>query len=371
MKVVFCNNDLSGLYLFRRDVYLHFHSQGYEVVVIYPRSINELFFLDIIEKHCRCIAVDMYPNSQNIFLDLRLYKQLKAIYKEENPDIVFNYTIKPNIYSAFAARSLGIRSVDMMAGLGYVFNGSSIKKIIARELYKFGLNCANKVIVLNQDNYNTIVDKYVPSENLLLFEGGEGVNMVDYPFKVNHFESVRFLMVARLLYDKGFQQFVDAAEIVKKQYPQVKFELLGEFSEDSPTGVKKTVLKEYVDKGIINYLGVTNDVPSYVLQDGTVVVVASYYMEGMNRALMEACSMGRPIITTNLPGRKEMVEDGVTGFCIEPKNAHALADACIKFIELSEEEKVKMAKASYEKCKRQFDVVHVIEKYEEIINGLV
>ena len=371
MKLVFCNNSLSGLYTFRRDVYLHFIKQGHEVIVIYPKSIDELFYQNIVEKQCRCIPVDMFPNSQNILLDFKLYKQLKAIYKKERPDMVFNYTIKPNIYSAFAARSLGIRTIDMMAGLGYVFNGLSINKILARALYRFGLNCADKVIVLNQDNYNTIVNKYVHSDKLILFEGGEGVNMKEYPYKDNHFENIRFLMVARLLYDKGFQQFVDAAEIVKKKFPQVKFELLGGFSEDSPTGVKRSVLQEYVDKGIIDYLGVTNDVPSYVLRDGIVVVVASYYMEGMNRALMEACSMGRPIITTNLPGRKEMVDDGITGYCIEPKNAQALADACMKFIELSEIDKVKMAKASYEKCKKQFDVVHVLEKYDDIVNELV
>ena len=98
MKLVFCNNSLSGLYSFRRDVYLHFIKQGHEVIVIYPKAMDELFYQNIVEKQCRCIPVDMFPNSQNILLDFKLYKQLKAIYKKERPDIVFNYTIKPNIY---------------------------------------------------------------------------------------------------------------------------------------------------------------------------------------------------------------------------------------------------------------------------------
>lgn len=367
MKIAFCNNNLSGFWLFRKDVVKHFISQGFEIIVLYPKFLNEESYLEEISQYCKCIAVEMLPNNQNIIRDLKLYKQIRAIYKLERPDIVINYTIKPNIYSALAANSCGIRTIDVMAGLGYIFNGHSIKKKFAKYLYKLGLNAAEKVIVLNKDNFNTIVDKYVDRKRLVLFEGGEGVNMVEYPYKENKFKNIRFLMVSRLLYDKGFQQFVDAAAIVKSKYPEVSFELLGGFSEFSPSGVKKTTLEEYVNRGIINYLGETNDVPSYVLQDGTVVVVASYYMEGMNRALMEACAMGRPIITTNMPGCKEMVDDGKTGYCIEPRNTKALVEACIKFIELPSKEKEKMAKASFEKCKKQFDIKYVLAKYDELI----
>ena len=371
MKIAFCNNNLTGFYLFRKDVYKHFSSLGHEVIVLYPKCLRELWYLNMISRDCRCIAVDMVPNSQNLLVDLKLYRQLRCIYKKERPDIVFNYTIKPNIFSAIAASSLGIRTVNMMAGLGYVFDGDSVKKRLVRYLYKYGLSKAEKVIVLNQDNYNTIINKYVDCNKLILFQCGEGVNLEEYPYKKNLFNEVRFLMVARLLYDKGFQQFVDAAKIVKTKYPDVKFELLGGLSEDSPTGVKKETLKKYIDDGVVDYLGETKDVPYYVLQDGTVVVVASYYMEGMNRALMEACSMGRPIITTNLPGCKEMVDDGVTSYCIEPKSAEALAQACIKFIKLPREEKIKMGEASYEKCKKQFDVNLVIEKYDRIISRMI
>lgn len=368
MKIAFCNNNLSGFYSFRRDIYKHFVSQGNEVLVLYPKLLNEKEYLEHISKDCRCIGVDMLPNAQNPIKDFALYRQIKAIYKIEQPDLVINYTIKPNIYSALAAKSLGIRVFDVMAGLGYVFSGDSIMKQLARTLYKYALNKVEKVIVLNQDNYNTIVDKYVDRSKLVLFEGGEGVNMEEYPYKENKFLQVRFLMVARLLYDKGFQQFIDAARIVKTQYPEVEFELLGGFREDSPSGVKRATLQKYIDEGFIKYLGETNDVPSYVLRNGTVVVVASYYMEGMNRALMEACAMGRPIITTNMPGCKEMVKDGVNGYCIEPRSAEALAQACIKFIELPDTEKENMAKASFLICRKQFDVKRVIEKYDELIH---
>lgn len=368
MKIALCNNNLSGIYLFRRDIYKHFVNQGFEVIVLYPKSLHEATYYELISQYCRCIAIDMYPNSQNPIVDCKLYFQLRKIYKEEKPDIVFNYTIKPNIYSALAASSLGIRTIDMMAGLGYVFTGESLRKRLARKLYKLGLSQAEKVIVLNRDNYEIVVNKYVNKERLILFDGGEGVNMAEYPYRESCFDNTRFLMVARLMYEKGFQQFVDAARIVKQYYPDVKFELLGPLSEDSPSGVKKSVLDSYIDSGIIDYLGETNDVPSFVLRDGTVVVVASYYMEGMNRSLMEACSMGRPIITTNMPGCKELVDDGTSGYCVAPKSSEELAEACFKFLKLSKEEKETMARNSYNKCKKQFDVEIVLRKYDDIIN---
>lgn len=371
MKIVFCNNNISGFYLFRKDIVKHLWKEGHKILLLYPEITEIPEYKDALKVFCRCIPIKMFPNQSAIIDDYALYKEIKNIYKKEKPDIVFNYTIKPNIYSALAAHRLGIKVVSMMAGLGYAFCGNSIKKKLIRKFYRIGLRAADRVIVLNMHSYKTIVGKYVNKDKLILFPGGEGVNMDEYPFQDNRFEEIHFLMIARLLYDKGYQEFVEAAKVVKQQYPNVHFELLGGLSEDSPTGVSKEKLTEDIEAGIIEYLGVTNDVPKAVLRDGVVVVVASYYMEGMNRALMEACSMGRPIITTDMPGCKEMVEDGINGYCVPPKNANALADACIKFLSLEDENKRKMAHASYEKCRSQFDVKNVISNYKTIIKGLL
>lgn len=371
MKIIFCNNNLYGFVAFRKDIAYHFAQLGHEVILLYPRSTHEDYYVKKLDGFCRCVAIDFEPTGQNLQKDFNYYRTLRQIYKQERPDIVFNYTIKPNIYSARAAHSLNIPVVNMMAGLGRVFQGDTFRKRIARRLYKWGLDAANKVIVLNQHSYDTVVDKYVDKDKLVLFPGGEGVNMEDYPYKTNHFYQVRFLMVARLLYDKGYQEFVDAARIVKHKYPDVKFEILGDLDETSPNSVPKTVIEHDVDLGYIEYLGCTNDVPSYVLRDGVVVVVASYYLEGMNRALMEACSMGRPIITTNMPGCREMVDDSVNGYCIEPQNATSLAEVCIKFLNLTEEEKQQMAIRSNAKCKSAFDVNAVISEYDRIVAEIV
>lgn len=371
MKIAFCNNNIGGFYDFRKDVVEHFFNKGYEVILLFPRSKDNTTKRRDLSKHCRCIPVTMEPNGYNFFIDFRTFFQILRIYRNEKPDIVFNYTVKPNIYSSLAAKCLGIPVISMMAGLGYIFDGESFKKKLARWFYKIGLNASSRVIVLNQDNYNFLAARFIDRNKLILFEGGEGVNMQMYPYNENKFDEIHFLMIARIMYDKGYRQFVDAAKIVKQRFPNVYFELLGGLSPDSPTGVPVDVVQRDVADGYIDYLGESLDVPSIVLRDGVVVVVASYYMEGMNRALMEACSMGRPIITTNMPGCKELVDDGKTGFCVEPRDSQALADACIAFISLKQNEKEAMSLASFRKCKMSFDVKYVLQKYDKIVEDFL
>ncbi len=367
MKIVFCHNDLYTLYLYRGDVIRHFSDKGWEVVLVFPEVQDDEDHRKRFEGCCRFVTIDMQPNSQNILADQRLFKNFIKLYRLESPDVVINYTVKPNIYSALAAHHLGIRTIDFMAGLGYLFDGYSIKKRLARFLYRLGLSVAEKVVVLNRANYEVLADGYVKREKLFLFECGEGVDMQKYPLCESTYTTTRFLMVARLLHDKGYAQFVEAARIVRTFYPEVKFEILGKLCEDNPNGIVKSVLDADVKDGAVDYLGESTDVPSVLKRNGVVVVVPSYYREGLNRSLMEASSMGRPIITTDVPGCRELVDNGINGFLVEPKNGKALADACLKFLKLSEEEKRSMSKASYEKCKSQFDVRFVIKRYVELI----
>ncbi len=211
---------------------------------------------------------------------------------------------------------------------------------------------------------------FVLPEKMLLFKGGEGVNLKKYPYAKNEFKCpVRFLMVARVLYDKGYTEFVEAAALVKKHFPDISAELLGPMDESSPMGVPGSVVEQDVAEGKITYLGVTEDVPAYVRRD-SVVVVSSYH-EGLNRSLMEACAMARPVITTDVPGCRETVEDGRNGFLVPQKDSAALADAMIRFIDLTREEKVMMAEASYEKACSCFGMEPVLKAYEAIIEELV
>lgn len=368
MKLIFVDNGLLMLTNFRLDVAKYYREAGHEVILCYPKCTETEELLKRVPDNIKIAPVKCNPSKISPLEDIIYFNELRKLYKKEKPNLVFHYTIKPNIYGTMAAKSLGIKCVDMLAGLGYIFSGNGIKNIIGKSLYKFSLLRADRVITLNRSDYDFILSNgYATNEKLILFEGGEGVNLNSFPYAKNQFSETRFLMVARILYDKGYQEYVDAAEYVKSKYPETKIELLGPLDEKSPMGVPREVVENDEKSGKIIYLGTTNDVPSHLRQDGVVVVVVSSYKEGLNRSLMEACAMARPIITTNIAGCQETVDDGVNGFLVPPKDSKALAEAMIKFIELPREQKEKMADASYTKALENFNLESVLKKYDNII----
>ncbi|EKU91880.1 hypothetical protein HMPREF9447_00866 [Bacteroides oleiciplenus YIT 12058] len=371
-KILFCNNNLSGLIHFRKEVICEYEKMGCEIIIVVTKQLITEMELAELPKEWKVYLVSLNPNSINPFSDFRYFFELHNIYKKERPDIIFHYTIKPNIYGTIVARLYKLTNIAMVAGLGYMFEGDSLKKRIARKLYKFSLRRANKVICLNASNAEVLLKgNYCEHRNLIWFKGGEGVNLDTYSYKPMQFETTKFLMIARVLYDKGYSEYVEAAKIVKRKYPNIDIELLGPLATDSPMGVPEEIVRNDHKNGFIKYLGVTNDVPSYVLRDGVIVVVVSKYLEGLNRVLMEACSMGRPIITTTNPGCQETVEDGVNGFLISPGDHLALAEAMMKFIELPQNKKRKMSEASRIKAKEVFDVKIVLEHYKLITKDIV
>ncbi len=372
MKVLFCNNVLKGLLQFRKDIIDDFYARGWEIVIVVPKESANATEIMKLNKSWKIYQPDVKRNNISPLSDLRFMHELYKIYKFEKPDIIFHYTVKPNIYGTFAANLLGIRNVAMVAGLGYLFNGNSVKKKIGRTLYQLALRRADRVFVLNSSNKQVLEDgNYVRPEKLILLEGGEGVNTSLYPYQPKSFTDVRFLMIARVLYDKGYSEYVKAAKIVKLKYPDIAIELLGALDTYSPMGVPESVVETDVKNGAISYLGVTNNVQDFLLRDGVVVVLPSKYLEGLNRSLMEACSMGCPIITTTNAGCKETVDDGVNGYLIPPADAVALADAMINFIESSRQNKIKMSEASHSKAIENFDVKNVIDVYRLTTNKLL
>lgn len=368
MKAIFCNNYLPGQVHFRYEVMKSFSDRGWEVILIVPRHTASDKMIARLDPAWKMYLPEVDCNSKNPLADLKYMVKLYSIYKKEKPDIIFHYTVKPNIYGTLAAKLLGIKNVAMVAGLGYMFDGDSLSKKLGRQLYKFGLSKADKVFALNKSNCETLIGgNYVKPQNLIHLKGGEGVDLNKYPYREMEFKTTRFLMVARLLYDKGYSEYVEAAKIVKQKYPDMEIELLGQLATDSPMGVPEEVVRRDHESGAINYLGETDDVQSYVLRDGVIVVVVSKYLEGLNRSLMEACAMGRPIITTHNPGCKETVNDGINGFLVDAGDPRQLADAMIRFIELPQLKKIEMSIASHKKAVEEFDISKVIEAYNSIV----
>lgn len=372
-KVIFCGNSLSGMFSFRWEVMQEFKNQGWDVYVISPKYSASEEVLEKFNKIGKVFLLNAKRDSMNPFEDLGYFIKLLQIYKKLSPDLVFHYTIKPNIYGTFAASLLRIPSVAMVAGLGYIFDGGGIVKKFARQLYKLGLRTARRVLVLNRSNAEVLESGgYVRPNNMIHLEGGEGVDLYRYPYyEDKHFDQPKFLMVARILYDKGYKEYVEAAKLIKQSYPNIEFELLGPIDRSSPMRVLESTIKSDCESGAINYLGVTSDVPSIICRDGIVLVLPSKYHEGLNRSLMEGCSMGRPIITTDIPGCKETVEEGENGYLCKKGDASSLAQSILKFINLSEEAKKEMGVKSRQLAENKFDIKKCIEIYKRIASELV
>lgn len=370
MKILFCDNRLGGLLGFRIDVIRHFIQQGHEVILVCPKPTTDWDKLG--QNNLPKVRIEYVPmnvNGHNPFADLKTMLFYWKLFRKEHPDCIFTYTIKPNIYAGLVARVLRIRTISMIAGLGYAFMGQGVFKRLLRSIYRFSLRHAEKIMVLNKSNYDTLLQfHFATTDQLILLHGGEGANLVNYPYAPSSYtDGVTFLMVSRILYDKGYTEFIEAAKYVLQRNADVKFELLGPTAYDSPMGVPHSVLETDRSLGIINYLGVSEHVVQLLSRPNIVVVLPSYYAEGLNRSLMEACAVGRPIITTDIPGCKEAVDHDKNGYIVPIKDIHALAEAMLQFISLSEEQKRAMAQHSHELAVQRFDVRKVIDVYNRIL----
>lgn len=366
MKLIFCDNTLWGLVNFRGEVMKHFAQKGHDVVLVAPEKDDKQMQTNIPEG-VRYIPVRMKRTSFDLLSDWKYYRQMQAIFKSEKPDYIFNYTIKPNIYGTMAAHSVHCPSTAMMPGLGYIFINNGLKCRMARSFYRFGLRHTKHLFVLNAHNRQLAIDrKMCPENKILLLEGGEGINMDHFAFADNVSDHTTFLYVGRILWDKGYDELSRAARIVKERYPDVSVELLGSLDPSYPNSVPEERLRADEKDGAVKYLGFTKDMQSVYQRKGIVMILPSYG-EGFNRALMEACGSGKPIITTDLPGCREAVDDGQNGYIVPVRNAEALAEAMLSYLALSPDEKRQMSLNSRRKAETLFDVRNVIKVYESIL----
>jgi glycosyltransferase involved in cell wall biosynthesis len=368
-KIAFVGNELWSMYNFRGGVIKALKEKGYDITIITPKDNR----IDITkELNVKFIEIPLERKGTNPLNDLKYLLNLYKIYKKNKFDLIFHYTIKPNIYGSIAAGLLKIPSIAVTTGLGYVFLVNNFTSKVAKFLYKISLRFAKKVWFLNLDDKNEFLKNKIIRENIADILPGEGVNTEKFkPRSSNELkkDKIIFLMIARVLWDKGFKEYVEAAEKILKKYNNVEFQLLGPIDNGNPSGVKKEIIEDYVQKEVINYLGVTSDVTKYIVKCDCIVLPS--FREGIPRVLLEAASMEKALITTNNVGCKEVVEDGYNGFLCKVKDSNDLANKMEKFINLPEEEKIKLGKNGREKVIKEFDEKIVIEKYIQEINKIL
>lgn len=296
-----------------------------------PESIAQLEEAGI---HFRRIS--MVRTGTGLLADIKTLRMIKTEFKRIRPDIILPYTMKPVIYAGIAARMVGIpKRYALITGLGYVFTGDNpdFRKKLLRHisilLYRSALKNATRVFIYNKNDYE-IFRRFdiVTSDNSTLVPGS-GIDTRHFSQSAPPDGPPVFLLIARLLKDKGIREYVEAARILRAKYPEAKLQLLGPF-DPNPAAISKEEVEQWTASGTIEYLGEAKDVRPY-LRSCSVLVLPSY-REGIPRTVLEAMSTGRAVVTTDAPGCVDTVEDGETGFIVPVADPAALAEAMEKFI---------------------------------------
>lgn len=365
MKIAFVNNTLKDTLNFRGNVIKAFLEKGYDVTIISPNDTS----VDIKEFHkkLKFIPIEFSRKSKNPFSDLIYCKKLYDIYKKEKFDVIFHYTIKPNIYGNIAAGFNKIKSISIIPGLGHLFIEESFATKIVEILYKFSLRYAKEVWFLNEDDKKEFLKRKLLKENKIKILPGEGIDLEKFkPIENQRKDNkIIFLMIARVLWEKGFKEYVEAAEILKKKYDNLEFQLLGQIDTGNPSGVPKETVEKYHDNDIINYLGVSNNVPNIISNCDCLVLPS--YREGVPRTLMEGAAMEKFLIATDVTGCREVVKDGYNGFLCEIKNSEDLANKMEKFINLPKKEKEIIEKNGRKLMKEKFEDSIIVKEYLKIL----
>ncbi len=303
-------------------------------------------------------------DTTNIRANWQLYKEFKSIYNQVKPDLILHYTSKPIIFGGRAAHQLNIPSIAIITGLGYAFIRKGWLQWITRRLYKSAAKYHKTFVFENKDDLQLFEDHFIEKSQGMAIKGC-GVD-VDYFKSKKHIESedVQFTFVGRLLKDKGIREFVEAAKLLKDK-ENIKFNIVGELDEENPSQISKSDLLQWINEDLISYFDFKDDIRP-ILEKASCVVLPSY-REGMPRTILEAMSMAKPVIVSDVPGCRETVIDGVNGFICDVKSGPSLKNAMNKFLALDKNQQMEMGKKGRAMILDGFSSTQIAEKIFTII----
>jgi glycosyltransferase involved in cell wall biosynthesis len=368
MKIAITINTAWNLINFREGLILKLIAEGHEVIAIAPidKHVNRVKLLG-----CQFFPIKINNHGMNPLEDVILFVRFLLLFRTEKPDIILSYTIKPNIYSSFAAYFFGIPVVNNIAGLGSVFVKKTFLTRVVRGLYKIALLKSVKIFFQNEDDRSYFVQESLVNIKLTDTVPGSGIDLKRFEFVPFHNAGgpVRFLLIGRMLWDKGVGELVQATRLLKKRGFNFEVCLLGFLDLKNPRAIGSKQMEEWVEEGVVSFLGEAEDVRPHIIE-ANCIILPSFYREGVPRSLLEAAAMGRPIITTDSVGCKEVVDDGVNGFLCQPRNVNDLMEKMERFIMLSAFDRAEMGRFGREKVERNFDEMIVISKYLQAIAGV-
>ncbi len=360
MKFLILTNHSYMLWRFRRELIEALLKKG-EVVISTPFVGHEQ---DLAELGCRCIETDFERRGVNPIAEFRLLQFYKKLLKQENPDLVLTYSIKPNVYGGIACRQLGIPYCVNVQGLGTAFQSEPMASV-ATLLYRTALKEAGTVFFENDSNAEEFVNRWIlPKEKITLLPGA-GINLQEFqqrPWPTEE-NGIRFLYLGRIMREKGIDELLEAAGRLKAEYPDlVSFDIVGFFDDEE----YKTRIVDLAKCKGITFHGFQQEPRPYYAAAHCVVIPS--WHEGMSNVLLEAAATGRPIITSDIPGCREAVENGKTGFLVPKKNANALYQAMKRYCNLTTEERQQMGTESRIFVEQRFDRAFVVSRALEHIS---
>ncbi len=359
--IAITSNTSWYLYNFRKNTILSLLNSGYRVIAIAPYDEYSNRLSDL---GCEFIHVDIDQGGTNPVKDIKTFIKLFRIYLKLRPSVVLNFTPKNNIYSTLSAKLCKAKVINNIAGLGMVFINESITAKLARFLYRVSQRKADKIFFQNEDDRKLFLDNKLADVSVTDRLPGSGVDLTRFTLQPADDDGViRFLLIARMLYDKGIGLYVEAARTLKAKYGDgVEFQLLGFVGVNNPSAVTEAEMQAWVDEGIVNYLGVSDSVEEDI-EKVDCMVLPSFYREGVPKSLLEAGAMGKPIVTTDNVGCRETVDDGVNGYLCELRSTESLTAKLELMIQMTHEQRLEMGCQSRLKIEREFDEQIVINKY--------
>lgn len=369
-KVLIALNMAWNLVNFRAGLIRSLVEHGYEVVAVAP---DDKYAARLAELGCRFVPLPMENSGTNPIKDALLFFRFARLFAQERPDVYLGYTVKPNVYGSLAANLLGIPVINNVAGLGAVFIEDGWLVRVVRGLYRVALSRSRKVFFQNPDDRDLFVQGGLVKPASVGLLPGSGIDLTRFAVPAEEggqarsapARKFRFLLIARMLGDKGVREYVEAAQALRKRWPDCECCLLGFVDVKNPAAISSEEMASWVEQGHVNYLGGSDDVRVEIASADCIVLPS--YREGTPRTLLEAAAMGRPIITTDAVGCREVVDDGVNGYLCRVRDAGDLAEKMERMLSLPADERRQMGLRGRAKMEAQYDEKIVVRKYLEAI----
>lgn len=364
LRVAIVLNTSWNIYNFRMNFVKSLLERGHEVHTVAP---HDEYTQRLTEAGCIHHTVYMDSRGANVIKDLALVAELGNIYSKIKPDIVLHYTIKPNVYGTLAAAILRIPAINNVCGLGTVFLKGGLVSWVAKLLYKISFRFPKKVFFQNPNDLQLFLDKKLVAADRVALLPGSGIDLSIFtpmPFKRNRVFT--FLMISRLIIDKGVLEFIEAIRMLRAKGIDARFQLLGAKDPEHKRGIALTTIDEWIEEGIIEYLGKTDDVRPYIHAADCVVLPS--YREGSPRSLMEAACLSKPIVATDVPGCSQVVKHRFNGLLCKAQDAEDLAITLFTMMSMSDSELQLMGECGRHKMEKEFNDQIILDEYLQVMH---